>query len=69
MDLLRRAFIEHPVASWAIVVLESVALFVVVWVVLGTVVVPYGALAYLVVTVLLWRRLHLEAGPKNDHSS
>jgi hypothetical protein len=69
MDLLRRASTEHPVASWTIVALESVALFVVVWVVFGTVVVPYGALAYLLVTILLWRRLHTEARPRNDHPS
>jgi hypothetical protein len=68
MDLLRRAFTEHPVASWTIIALESVALFVVVWLVFGTVVVPYGALAYLAVTILLWHRLHAEAGPRNDHS-
>jgi hypothetical protein len=66
MDLLRRAFTEHPVASWAIVVAESAALFIVVWLLLGTVVVPYGALAYLVVTVLVWRRMHAETGTGND---
>jgi hypothetical protein len=56
MDLLRRAVAEHPVASWAIVAVESAALLIVVSILLGTVVVPFGALVYLVVTVLFWRR-------------
>jgi hypothetical protein len=66
MDLLRRAFTEHPVASWAIVVVELAVLLVAVSLLLGRVVVPYAGLAYLLVAILIWRRRRREAGPTRD---
>ena len=69
VDLLRRAVNEHPVASGVIVLVELVAFFVVVSVVVGQAVVPYGAPISVLVAVLIWRRQRREAGPKLETAS
>jgi hypothetical protein len=66
MDLLRRAFTEHPVASWTIVMVEVIAFLIVVWVLAGRVIVPFAGLALALVAVLRWRRRRREAGPTLD---
>jgi hypothetical protein len=66
MDLLRRAFNEHPVASAIVAGLEIVAFVVVVSIIAGHVVVSLGGSATLIVGLVglgawrWWKRRHPE---------
>jgi hypothetical protein len=66
MDLLRRAFEEHPVAATVIGLLELTILLVIVSVLTGRVILPFGAIIVGLVLLVLWRRRKREAGPTLD---
>jgi hypothetical protein len=52
--------------SWAIVLVESLVLIVAASLLLGRVFVPFGALAFFLVALLMRRRRQRESGPMLD---
>ena len=61
MDLLRRAFAEHRVAVVVIGVVELAVLLIVVSILSGHVIVPFGAIIGGLLVLLLWRRRKRES--------
>jgi hypothetical protein len=54
MDLLRRAATEHPVASTIVIAVEVAAVLIVVAILTGRVIAPFGAIAAFLVGLAIW---------------